>query len=165
MFVNVKQLIESGRRQEIRASNRLKQALSGQEAKKFLEEMGLDPLKDIETRCGSARPARTRTDMKALLVIVHGKFDPDKLFKAAEAATKKDGDKFSIDQGRRRHDVQVPAGPGQPGLRHRGGRHDHRSRAPTRSFIADRADPEKDAAKAPISADLTALVKKHGREI
>ena len=30
------------------------------------------------------------------LVVVHGKFDPDKLFKAAEAATKRDGDKFSM---------------------------------------------------------------------
>lgn len=92
-YVNLKQLVDSDVIKKF-ALEQIKQALAGQEAKKLLEEMGLDPLKDIEkVWMGSA--GKDQNDMKAL-VIIHGKFDPDKLFKAAEAATKKDGDKFSM---------------------------------------------------------------------
>ena len=92
-FVNVKQLVESDVVKKY-AIEQIKQALAGQEAKKILEEMGLDPLKDIE-KVWVGSSGKDANDMKAL-IIVHGKFDPDKLFKAAEAATKKDGDKFSM---------------------------------------------------------------------
>jgi hypothetical protein len=92
-FVNVKQLVESDVVKKY-AIEQIKQALAGQEAKKILEEMGLDPLKDIE-KVWVGSSGKDANDMKAL-IIVHGKFDPDKLLKAAEAATKKDGDKFSM---------------------------------------------------------------------
>jgi hypothetical protein len=92
-YVNVKQLIESDIIKKY-AIEQIKQALAGQDAKKLLEELGLDPLKDIE-KVWIGSSGKDANDMKAL-IIVHGKFDPDKLFKAAEAATKKDGDKFSM---------------------------------------------------------------------
>lgn len=92
-YVNVKQLLESDVVKKY-ALEQIKQALAGQEAKKILEQMGLDPLKDIE-KVWVGSSGKDANDMKAL-IIVHGKFDPDKLFKAAEAATKKDGDKFSM---------------------------------------------------------------------
>jgi hypothetical protein len=92
-YVNVKQLVESDIIKKY-ALEQIKQALAGQDAKKLLEELGLDPLKDVDkVWAGSAGSGPN--DMKGL-VIVHGKFDPQKLFKAAEAATKKDGDKFSM---------------------------------------------------------------------
>jgi len=92
-YVNVKQLLESDVVKKY-ALEQIKQALAGQDAKKILEEMGLDPLKDVE-KVWVGSSGKDQNDMKAL-VVVHGKFDPDKLFKAAEAATKKDGDKFSM---------------------------------------------------------------------
>src|SRR5262249_17840585 len=93
MYVNVKQLLDSDVVKKY-ALDQIKQALAGQDAKKLLEELGLDPLKDIDTVWG-ATVGKDQNDMKGL-VVVHGKFDPDKLFKAAEAASKKDGDKFSM---------------------------------------------------------------------
>lgn len=92
-YINVKQLVDSDVIKKY-ALEQLKQALAGQDAKKILDEMGLDPLKDIE-KLWIGSSGKGPDDMKALIV-VHGKFDPDKLFKAAEAATKKDGDKFSM---------------------------------------------------------------------
>jgi hypothetical protein len=92
-FVNVKQLVESDVVKKY-ALEQIKQVLAGQDAKKLLEEMGLDPLKDIET-VWTGLTIKDASDVKGLSV-VHGKFDPDKLFKAAEAAAKKDGDKFSM---------------------------------------------------------------------
>jgi hypothetical protein len=92
-YVNLKQLVESDVIKKF-ALDQIKQALAGQEAKKLLEEMGLDPLKDVE-KVWMGSSGKDQNDMKAL-VVIHGKFDPDKLFKAAEAASKKDGDKFSM---------------------------------------------------------------------
>jgi len=92
-YVNVKQLVESDVIKKY-ALEQIKQALAGQEAKKLLEQMGLDPLKDIE-KVWIGSEGTSAENMKAL-VVIHGKFDADKLFKAADAATKKDGDKFSM---------------------------------------------------------------------
>jgi hypothetical protein len=92
-YVNVKQLVGSEVIKKY-ALEQIKQALAGQEARKLLEEIGVDPLKDVDAVwVGSS--GKTQDDTKALIV-VHGKFDPEKLYKAAEAATKKDGDKFSM---------------------------------------------------------------------
>ncbi len=91
-FINVKQLVESDVVKKY-ALEQIKQVLAGQEAKKLLEEMGLDPLTDIET-LWVASSGTTPEDMK-LFAVVHGKFDKAKLDKAALAATRKDGDKFS----------------------------------------------------------------------
>src|SRR4051812_38545667 len=92
-YVNVKQLVDSDVIKKY-ALEQIKQALAGQEAKKLLEQMGLDPLKDIE-KVWIGSEGTSAENMKAL-VVIHGKFDTEKLFKAAEAATKQDGDKFSM---------------------------------------------------------------------
>jgi hypothetical protein len=92
-YVNVKQLVDSEIVKKF-ALEQIKQALAGQEAKKLLELMGLNPFTDIE-KVWIGTSGTERADMKAL-AIFHGKFDPDKLLKAAEAAAQKDGDKFAI---------------------------------------------------------------------
>jgi hypothetical protein len=92
-YVNVKQMVESGVIKKF-AIEQIKQALAGQEVKKILDEMGLNPLTDID-KVWVGTSGKDQTDMK-VLAIFHGKFDPDKLLKAAEAATKRDGDKFSM---------------------------------------------------------------------
>lgn len=93
MLVNIRQILESDIVKKY-ALEQLRQALDGQDAKKMLSELGLDPLKDVEQLViGSS--GSNKTDMK-ILAILHGKFNPDKLIKAAEAQAKKDPDKFSM---------------------------------------------------------------------
>lgn len=91
--VNVRQLIESDIMKKY-ALEQMKQSLQGNDAQRLLRELGLDPFKDID-RIIITLSGKDRTDMK-LLVIVRGKFDPDKLYKTAEAQTKKDPDRFSL---------------------------------------------------------------------
>jgi hypothetical protein len=90
--VNVRQILDSDITKKY-ALEQLKQFLDGNEAKKMLTELGLDPLKDIDQLVVGASGSN-KGDMKAL-IIVHGKFNVDKLTKAAEAQTKKDPDKFT----------------------------------------------------------------------
>jgi hypothetical protein len=92
-YINVKQLLESDVVKKY-ALEQIKQTLAGQDVKKLLEDMGLDPLKDIET-IWTGLTIKGADDTKGL-VVAHGKFDREKLLKAAEAAAKKDGDKFSM---------------------------------------------------------------------
>jgi hypothetical protein len=91
--INLKQIIESDLFKKYALAN-LKQAMEGNEAQKALKDLGLDPLKDVDTITGGFWGDDPQ-NMKAL-VVVRGKFDPAKLFEAAEAAAKKDGDKVSI---------------------------------------------------------------------
>ena len=91
--VNVRQIIDSDIAKKY-ALEQIKQALEGRDAKALLTDMGLDPLKDID-RAVVATINTSKTDTK-FLIIIHGSFDPNKLFKAAEAQTKKDGDKFAM---------------------------------------------------------------------
>lgn len=93
LSVNVKQILDSDIIKKY-ALEQLKQALQGNDAKKFLTDLGLDPLKDVD-RVVAGGSGKDASDSKGLIVI-HGKFDPEKLFKAAEAHTKKDPDHFSL---------------------------------------------------------------------
>jgi hypothetical protein len=93
LSVNMKQIVESEIIKKY-ALDQLTQALQGADAKKFLTDLGLDPLKDID-RIIAGGSGKDQTDTKGL-VIIHGKFDPQKLYKAAEAQTKKDPDHFSM---------------------------------------------------------------------
>jgi hypothetical protein len=155
IYFNMKQLIGSDIIKKY-ALEQLKQALDGQEAKKLLEDMGLDPLKDIET-LWAGTSGKDQTDMKGLL-IVHGKFDPEKLLKAAEAASKKDGDKFSIVKDGNTTLFKYQPEEGNPVY---GTVVDDTTvvAASDKKLVAE-ALKQKDATKAPISADLAALVKK-----
>jgi len=94
--VNVKQILDSDIIKKY-ALEQLKQTLDGQDAKKLLTEIGLDPLKDIDRIVGASIETKIgrRADAKGL-VIVHGTFDPDKLYKAAEVQSKKDADRFAM---------------------------------------------------------------------
>lgn len=91
--VNVRQALESDIVKRYALEN-LKQTLQGNDAQKFLRELGLDPLKDVE-RVVVGMSGKDETDFK-FLVVVHGAFDPDKLYKAAEAQTRKDADHFAL---------------------------------------------------------------------
>ena len=91
--INLKQIIESDLFKKYALAN-LKQAMEGNEAQQTLKALGLDPLKDVDSITGGFWGDNPQ-EMKALLVI-RGKFDPAKLFEAAEAAAKKDGDKVAI---------------------------------------------------------------------
>src|SRR5207248_2681975 len=93
LSVNFKQIVESDIIKKY-ALAQIKQALDGADAKKFLSDLGLDPIKDVE-RVVIGGSGKDQTDTKGL-VIIHGKFDPEKLFKAAEAQTKKDPDHFTL---------------------------------------------------------------------
>jgi hypothetical protein len=93
VYVNVRQIIDSEIIKKF-ALEQMRQTLQGNEAQKFLKELGLDPLKDIDKVIIGAS-GKDQNDMKAL-VIVRGKFDPDRLYKAAEAQTRKDADRFSL---------------------------------------------------------------------
>jgi len=91
--INIRQVVDSDIIKKY-ALEQMKQALAGNDARKFLADLGLDPLKDIE-RVVVGGSGKDQTDMK-YLVIVHGKFDPEKLYKAAQAQTQKDPDHFSL---------------------------------------------------------------------
>jgi hypothetical protein len=93
VHVNIKQLLDSDIIKKY-ALEQIKQTLDGQDAKKLLTEIGLDPLKDIDKIVVGAT-IKSRDDVKYLM-IVHGTFDPDKLYKAAEAQSKKDADRFAM---------------------------------------------------------------------
>jgi hypothetical protein len=91
--VNIKQILDTDLIKKY-ALEQLKQALDGQDAKKLLTELGLDPLKDIDRVIVGAN-VKGRNDTK-FLMIVHGNFDPDRLYKAAEVQSKKDADRFAM---------------------------------------------------------------------
>jgi hypothetical protein len=91
--MNVRQLLASDIVKQYALGN-LKQAVEGKDAQKFLGQLGLDPLKDID-RVVIGMSGKDETDFK-FLVVVHGTFDPEKLYKAAEAQTRKDADHFAL---------------------------------------------------------------------
>lgn len=91
--INVRQILDSDISKKY-AIEQVKQMLEGQDAKKLLNDLGLDPLKDID-RLVIATIDTSKENTKFLMV-VHGSFDPQKLFNTAEAQTKKDGDKFAM---------------------------------------------------------------------
>jgi hypothetical protein len=91
--INVRQILESDIVKKY-AVEQLKQALDSQDVKKLLTEIGLDPLKDLD-QVVVGTSGSNKADMK-LLVILHGKFTPEKLFKAAEAQSKKEPEKFDM---------------------------------------------------------------------
>jgi hypothetical protein len=91
--VNVRQILESDLIKKY-ALNQIKQALEGNDAQKQLKELGMDPLKDIDSITGGIWGDDPQ-NMK-FVMIAKGKFDPAKLFEKAEAEAKKDGDKIGI---------------------------------------------------------------------
>jgi len=93
VFFNARQLLDSDLTKKY-ALGQIKQVLEGADAKKMLEKLGLDPLKDID-RLTVGAWGKPPEDGNALFVI-RGKFDPEKMMKAAEEEAKTNGDKMSI---------------------------------------------------------------------
>jgi hypothetical protein len=95
-IVNFRQIIDSDIIKKY-ALEQIKQFLDGQDAKQLLGDLGLNPLKDIESVViGSVETQFKKGAEPKFLLIVHGKFDADKLFKTAEARAKTDGEKFAM---------------------------------------------------------------------
>jgi hypothetical protein len=90
---NVRQILDSEIIKKYALGN-IKDFLEGGDAQKFLKELGLDPLKDVD-RVIIGASGTDQNDFKGLAVI-RGKFNPQKLYAAAEAQTKKDADHFSL---------------------------------------------------------------------
>jgi len=93
MKLNIRQILESDIIKKY-ALAQIKQAMEGKDAQKMMKDLGLDPLKDIDTLSGGLWGDDPK-DMHGL-VILRGKFDPAKLFEAIDKAIQKDGDKISI---------------------------------------------------------------------
>jgi hypothetical protein len=94
IYVNVKQILDSDLFKKY-ARGQVKQMLEANEdAQKMLKDLGVDPLKDIDLVTVGTW-GKGPEDMEGLGVI-RGKFDPEKLFAAAEKEAKNNGDKMSI---------------------------------------------------------------------
>jgi len=93
IYVNFRQIIDSPIIKKY-ALDQMKQALQGEEAQKVMQTVGLDPLKDIDELTGGFWGEDANTPKG--LFILSGKFDPVKLFNAADAEGKKNPDKVAI---------------------------------------------------------------------
>jgi hypothetical protein len=118
--------------------------------------MGLDPLKDID-RVWIGSSGKDQNDMKAV-VILRGKFDKEKLLKAAAAAAKKDGDKFSVLKDGETTLFKYQPDTGNPWYVAAGDETTVVAATDKKAVAAalKQAEGEK---KAPIKAELTELVK------
>jgi len=93
VYINVRQVLDSDLVKKY-ALQQMKQALQGNDAQQVLGQLGLDPLKDID-RVTIGASGDDPQKIEGLL-IVRGKFDPTKLYQAAEATSKTQGDKVSL---------------------------------------------------------------------
>ena len=94
MFVNVRQVLDSDLVKKY-AKAQIEQALKARDNQKILESLGLDPFKDID-RITMGSWGKGAEDMEAV-VVIRGKFDPEKLFAAAQQLAGKENEKAKID--------------------------------------------------------------------
>jgi len=92
MVVNLRQIIDANLVKKY-VLGQLKQVMAGNDVAKQLQELGLDPLKDVDrVTVGSWGEGEDAS----VVFVVRGKFDLEKMFAAAEAKAKTDGDKVKI---------------------------------------------------------------------
>lgn len=98
IYVNVRQILDSELVKEF-ALGQLKQALQGEDAQKMTKQLGIDPLKDIDTLVAGTW-GKDPKNMQGLAVL-YGKFNPEKLFAAAKtAAEDKPGEVDIVSEGK-----------------------------------------------------------------
>jgi hypothetical protein len=90
--VNMRQILDANLVKKF-VLGQAKQMLAGNDAAKELKELGLDPLKDIDSLTGGTWG---KGDDGNVVFVVKGRFDLDKMFAAAEARAKAEGDKVKI---------------------------------------------------------------------
>jgi hypothetical protein len=121
IHINVKQSFDSDIVKKYALPPLTKQ-LEKKEAKDFLEEIGFDPLKDIETITvaiwGDKPPAKKgeKGTPPDTLSVVRGSFDPKKLFVAAEKYARQKPDAISIIEEGDYKLVRFVGGDGKPGF-------------------------------------------------
>jgi len=121
IHINVKQAFDSDIVKKYALPPLLKQ-LEKKEAKDFLEEIGFDPLKDIETITMGVwgdKPPEKRGEKGTppdTLSVLRGSFDPNKLFAAAEKYARQKPDAVSIVEEGDCKLVRFVGGDGKPGF-------------------------------------------------
>lgn len=106
MFVNVRQLLDSQMSKKF-AIGPAKQALKQEKVAQIVEDLGLDPLKDLDKV--TVASWGTGEDTKALIV-VRGTFNPEKLFNTAVKTSQAEGDKVAIVEEGRYKLIQITPG-------------------------------------------------------
>jgi hypothetical protein len=154
--INLRQIIDSDIIKKY-ALEQIKQTIEGQDAKALLNDLGLDPLKDID-RLVVATIDTSRENTKFLL-IVHGSFDPDKLFKTAEAQSKKDSDRFAMVRDGNIVMFKYQPDNGDPPIYGTVVNNTTVIAASEKKLIADALAAEKNG-PAKLKPELTALIKK-----
>src|SRR5262245_58106562 len=153
---NVRQILDSDIAKKY-ALEQIKQALEGKDVKALLTDMGLDPLKDID-RVVVATIDTSKNDTK-FLAIVHGSFDPEKLYKAAEVQSKQD-DKFTMVRDGNTVMFRYTPDNGQNPVYGTVVNDKTVIAASDKKLINDALSAEKNNAPAKIKPELTALIKK-----
>src|SRR5262245_2417728 len=92
-YINFRQIIDSPLIRKL-ALEQMKQFLEREEAQNVMKAVGLDPLKDIDELTAGFWAEDPKVPRG--LFILSGKFDPVKLFNAADAESKKSPDKIEI---------------------------------------------------------------------
>ena len=108
--VNMKQIVDANLVKKY-VLGQLKQVMAGNDIAKELQALGLDPLKDVDTISGGSWGDGEDAN---LVAVVKGRFDLEKMFAAAEARAKTDGDKVKIVADPACKLVQVTLGDNQP---------------------------------------------------
>jgi hypothetical protein len=93
MYFNFRQALESDMAKKY-VLEQAKQAMEGEEAQKVLKALNLNPLTDVD-RLTVGFWGKGGDDMN-FVGVLRGKFDPEKLFKAIEAESKKNPDKVKL---------------------------------------------------------------------
>ena len=154
--VNVKQMLESDLVKKY-ALAQMKQTLEGKDAQKVLTDLGLDPMKDVESLTMGLW-GKTQEDMNGV-VIVRGTFDAKKILETAGNAAKETPDKVSMVKEGDLELIKFVGDNGKPGyIAVQEGKPiiagtDKKIVAASVAALADKAKPA-------LSKELTALVLK-----
>jgi hypothetical protein len=158
--INIKQILDSEIVKKY-VLEQMKQALEGQDAKKLLTDIGLDPLNDIEKLVVASMDTKFAPRSEpSFLLIVHGKFDAEKLYKTAEAESKKNADKFAMIKDGNTIMFKYQPDNGQPPIYATVVNDKTVVAASEKKYITSALKASDSAKPAPIKQELAALIKK-----